>query len=173
MRLVILGRDGVINRIKEGGIRSPEDWSPLPGSLEAIARLNHAGYKVAVATEQPDLRDGRLDLDTLNAIHGRFHQLLGRVGGHVDALLVCPHGPDDASDCMETKPALYQDICDRFSMTPSGVPVISDGPDDLLAAQQVGAEPLLVGEKSDTPEPRFPCFDDLSQAVEHLLNRSS
>jgi len=169
MHLVILGRDGVVNHVSENGINSPEEWQPIPGSLEAIARLNHAGYKVAVATVQPRLITGQLELDTLNAIHARFHQLLGRVGGHVDAIFVCPHGPDDVTDCQEAKPALYQNICDRFSLPPIGLPVISDSPEDLRAAQKLGARPVLVGAPDEDENSEFPCFDDLGHAVEHLL----
>ena len=169
MQLIILGRDGVINKTSEQGINTPEDWDPVPGSLEAIARLNHAGFKIAVATEQPGLRTGQLDLDTLNAIHARFHHLLSRVGGHVDAIFVCPHGPDDAKNCHEAKAGFYQSITERFSVPPTTVPIVSDDLNDLRAAEELGAKPFLIAKTDEDAEPRYPVFDDLMHAVEHLL----
>ena len=172
MDLVILRRDGVVNQKGKKGIYSPEDWHPIPGSLEAIARLNHAGYKVAIATEQPGLITRELDLERLNAIHARFHQLLSRVGGHVDAIFICPHGPDESMDCKEARPGLYQNICERFFLSTLGVPVISDDVGDLQAAKAIGGKPILVGATEEETDTEFPGYDDLSHAVEHLLTHS-
>jgi D-glycero-D-manno-heptose 1,7-bisphosphate phosphatase len=169
MQLVILSRDGVVNQVLSGGIGKPEDWQPIPGSLEAIARLNHAGYKVAVTTEQAALQSGKLNLDALNAIHARMHQLLSRVGGHVDGIFICPYGSEDKGSCREHVATLYQKVAERFSASLEGVPVISDSPDELHVAGQLGCRPLLVGANEEDNGNHVPCFDDLNHAVDHLL----
>lgn len=169
-RLVILGRDGVINRLPEQGLRRVDDWQALPGSPEAIARLNHAGLRVVVITEQQGLADGNLELDTVNLIHARMHQVLSRVGAHVDAIFTCPREPEANCDCAASSPQLYREIAERFSLGISGVPVVSDNTDHLLAAREAGALALRVGGCGKADEPAdFPCFDDLGHLVEHLL----
>ena len=177
MKLVILDRDGVINEDSDEFIKEPDEWNPIPGSLEAISRLNHAGYNVAVATNQSGLARGLFDALTLNAIHNKMHQMLAKLGGHVDAIFFCPHGPDDACECRKPKPGLYREIEKRYGLNIRNVPVIGDSKRDLDAAITVGAQPILVrtGKGANTeqslPEDyRIPVFDDLETAVQALLN---
>lgn len=178
-RLIILDRDGVINKDSDAFIKSPEEFVPLPGSLEAIARLNAAGYQVAVATNQSGIARGLFDLDTLNAMHKKLDALLLDIGGKIDILVYCPHGPDAGCDCRKPKPGLLQQISQKLEMTLDDVPVIGDSLRDLQSAQAVGAMPMLVrtgkGERSfvqlnaESGLANVPVFKDLAAVVDVLL----
>ncbi len=180
MKLVILGRDGVINETREGDLRSPADWQPIPGSLEAIASLNQAGYRVVIATNQPGLARGLFDIHALNAIHRRLHDALERIGGHVDAIFFCPHRPRDNCDCRLPKPGLLRQIAERFYCDLAGVPVIGDSRRHLQAATAVGARPILVltGLGAETREQlgepgRVAVYPDLARVVGEILAKES
>ena len=175
-RLIVLDRDGVINHDSEQFIKSPEEWRPIPGSLEAIARLNRAGYRVVVATNQSGVGRGLLDFATLNAIHDKMHRALALTGGRIDAVFFCPHTADARCDCRKPKPGMLIEIGKRFSVDLAGVPCIGDGMRDLQAAETVGAQPMLVltgkGEKT-LRDGGFPkntvIFPDLAFAASALL----
>ncbi|WJW75513.1 D-glycero-beta-D-manno-heptose 1,7-bisphosphate 7-phosphatase [Thiohalobacter sp. IOR34] len=177
MRLIILDRDGVINQDSEAYIKSPEEWHPIPRSLEAIAELNRADYRVVVATNQSGIGRGLYDLDTLARIHARMHQALAEVGGKVEAIFFCPHAPDEGCDCRKPRPGLLLDIASRLQVSLHGVPVIGDALRDLQAAQAVGASPILVrtGKGRDTEAlaeaAGVPVYDDLAAAVSALLQQ--
>ena len=151
-RLIVLDRDGVINHDSPEFIKSPDEWRPIPGSLEAIARLNHAGYRVVVATNQSGVGRGLLDFSTLAAIHDKMHRALAHVGGRVDAIFYCPHTADSRCECRKPKAGMLREIGVRFNVEMSGVPSVGDGLRDLQAAEAVGAQPMLVltgkGEKT-------------------------
>lgn len=176
MRLVILDRDGVINQDSDDYIKSPQEYVPLPGSLEAIARLNRADYTVAVATNQSGIGRGLYDQQTLEQIHAKLAGLLAEVGGHVDGIFYCPHTPDDQCDCRKPAPGLLQQISEHFGMPLTGVPLVGDALRDLQAARAVGASPILVRtgkgmrtlEKGEELED-VPVYDDLAAAVDALL----
>ena len=144
MKLVILDRDGTINEDSDEFVKTPEEWVPLPGSLEAIARLNHAGWHVVVASNQSGLGRGLFDVSTLNAMHAKMNQLLAAVGGRVDAVFYCPHGPDDGCRCRKPEPGLYEQIGERYGLDLKDVPVVGDSARDVLAAVAAGCEPHLV-----------------------------
>ena len=144
MKLVILDRDGVINHDSASYIKSPDEWKPIAGSLEAIALLNQAGYRVLVATNQSGIGRGLFDMATLNAIHDKMHRALGLVGGRIDGIFYCPHAQDDGCNCRKPKTGLFEEIAHRFSVSLEGVPVIGDALRDLQAAASVGAQPILV-----------------------------
>lgn len=175
-KLIVLDRDGVINHDSDQFIKSPDEWRPIPGSLEAIARLNHAGYRVIIATNQSGVGRGLFDMGMLNAIHEKMHRSLAQVGGRIDAVFFCPHTADSACGCRKPQPGLLREAGRRFNVDLSGVPVIGDGLRDLLAAEAVGAQPMLVltgkGEKT-LREGAFPkntvIFPDLAFAVSALL----
>lgn len=176
MKLVILDRDGVINFDSDQYIKSADEWRPIPGSLEAIARLNHAGYRVVVATNQSGIGRGLFEMDTLNAIHDKMHKTLALVGGRIDAVFFCPHTSADHCDCRKPKPGLMREIGTRFNVDLAGIPVIGDSLRDLQAAVAVGAKPILVrtgkGVKTATdPDlpPGTPVFADLAAAVKDIL----
>ena len=176
VKLIVLDRDGTINHDSEQFIKSPDEWRPIPGSLEAIARLNHAGYRVAVATNQSGIGRGLFDMGTLNAIHEKMHRALAHVGGRVDAVFYCPHTADASCGCRKPKPGLLQEAGRRFNVDMGGVAVIGDGVRDLQAADAVGSQPMLVltgkGEKT-LRDGNFPAntviFPDLAFAVSALL----
>jgi D-glycero-D-manno-heptose 1,7-bisphosphate phosphatase len=176
MKLVILDRDGVINFDSAQFIKNPAEWKPIPGSLEAIARLNQSGYKVVVATNQSGVGRGLFDMDMLNQIHEKMHKALYAVGARVDAIFYCPHAADSACECRKPKPGMFKRISQTLNIDLAGVPAIGDSLRDLQAGVAVGCKPILVltgkGEKTraegnlpeDTRE-----FADLAQAVDWIL----
>lgn len=179
MKLVILDRDGVINFDSAQFIKSPAEWKPIPGSLEAIARLNQAGYKVLVATNQSGVGRGLFDMDTLNAIHEKMHKALFVAGGRVDAIFYCPHAADSQCDCRKPKPGMFKRIADCFNADLNGVPCVGDSLRDLQAGAAMGCLPLLVQtgkgertrEEGGLPEGTLE-FADLAAAVDFILGRS-
>lgn len=144
MRLLILDRDGVINEESDAFITSPEQWQPIPGSLEAIARANAAGYRVVVLTNQSALKRRILDFRTLSLIHQKMHQYLADLGGQIDAIFLCPHGPDDGCHCRKPNPGLFHELAARLHVSLSGVPAVGDRLTDVMAARAAGARPILV-----------------------------
>ncbi len=175
-QLVILDRDGVINEDSDNYIKTPDEWIPIAGSLEAIARLNHAGYRVVIASNQSGLARGLFDINTLNAIHQKMFDALSKVGGHIDAVFFCPHGPDDDCQCRKPKPGLLLEIAERLDVDLDGAPVIGDSLRDLEAAADVGATPILVltgkGKITQDKLTSFgpvPVYQDLAAAVDALL----
>lgn len=180
MRLVILDRDGVINEDSDDYIKSPDEYIPIPGSLEAIARLKKAGFTVVVATNQSGIGRGYFDLDTLNAMHDKLKWLLAEVDGSVDGIFYCPHTPEDHCDCRKPAPGLYRQISQHFNTELTGVPVIGDSLRDIEAAWAVGAAPVLVrtGKGSRTLAAGkeladIPVYDDLAGAVDALLENEN
>ena len=133
MKLVILDRDGTINVDSDEFIKTPEEWLPLPGALEAIARMNHAGWHVAVASNQSGLGRGLFDVGSLNAIHAKMYKAVAAFGGRIDAVFYCPHGPDEGCQCRKPLPGLFEQIGERFGVGLRTVPVVGDTPRDLVA----------------------------------------
>ena len=180
MKLIILDRDGVINQDSASFIKSPSEWKPIPGSLEAIARLHQAGYRVVVATNQSGVGRNLFDMDTLNAIHQKMHNAVITAGGRIDAIFYCPHTADDKCACRKPKPGMFQRIAECFNADLSGVPAVGDSLRDLQAAFAMGAQPYLVltgkGEKSradgSLPE-GTQTFPDLAAMVDKLLGKST
>ncbi len=144
MKLIILDRDGTINADSDEYVKSPEEWQPLPGALEAIAKLNHAGWHVVVASNQSGLGRGLFDLASLNAMHAKMNKLLAAQGGRIDAVFFCPHAADDHCRCRKPLPGLFEQIGERYNMPLQGVPVVGDTVRDLQAGTSVGCEPHLV-----------------------------
>ena len=144
MKLIILDRDGVINFDSTQFIKSPEEWKPIPGSLEAIAKLDGAGYRVVIATNQSGVGRGLFDMDTLNAIHDKMIKAVASVGGRIDAIFFCPHPADSICDCRKPKPGMFHQIAERFNVDLKGVPAVGDSLRDLEAASAVGCQPILV-----------------------------
>jgi len=144
MKLVVLDRDGVINLDSDQYIKSPEEWKPIAGSLEAIARFTQAGFRVVVATNQSGLGRGLFDMATLNAMHDKMHKAVNQLGGRIDAVFFCPHAQDAGCACRKPKPGMLLEIAARFNLALAGVPVIGDSLRDLQAASAAGARPVLV-----------------------------
>ena len=143
-KLIILDRDGTINEDRDDYVKSPEEWIPIPGALEAIARLNHAGWHTVVATNQSGLGRGLFEMSTLNAIHVKMNQMLAKQGGRIDAVFFCPHAPDDGCRCRKPMPGLFEQIGERFGVVLADVPVVGDTVRDLLAGVTLGCRPHLV-----------------------------
>ena len=176
MKLVILDRDGVINQDSESYIKGPDEWRPIPGSLEAITRLNQAGYHVVLATNQSGVGRGLFEVSTLNAIHDKMHRALSQIGGRIDAIFFCPHAQEADCNCRKPKAGLLEEIAKRFNVDLKGVPAIGDSLRDLQAFATVGATPILVltgkGEKTQK-EGELPAgtqvFPNLAEAVQSIV----
>jgi D-glycero-D-manno-heptose 1,7-bisphosphate phosphatase len=178
--LLVLDRDGVINRDSAEFVKTPDEWLPLPGSIEAISALSRAGFAIAVATNQSGLGRGLIDEATLAAMHDKFRGLVSEAGGQVDLIVYCPHHPDDDCDCRKPKPGLFEQIAEHFQTGVDGVPAIGDSLRDLEAAAAAGASPILVrtgnGARTEAALSGelacIPVFDDLAGAALHLLSDS-
>ena len=174
-KLIVLDRDGVINYDSEHFIKSPEEWRPVPGSVEAVARLNHAGYRVVVATNQSGIGRGLFDMGMLNTIHEKMHKALAHAGARVDAIFFCPHTADSKCECRKPKAGMLLEIASRFNVSLDGVYMVGDALRDLEAAAAAGAKPVLVltgkGKKTQK-EGKLPAgtqvFEDLAAFAEHL-----
>jgi D-glycero-D-manno-heptose 1,7-bisphosphate phosphatase len=178
MKLIVLDRDGVINHDSDDYIKSPDEWQPIDGSLEAIARLNHAGYTVAIASNQSGLARGYFDIEVLTAMHKKMDELLAKIGGRIDAVFYCPHGPDDACQCRKPKPGMLLDIGQRFNVPLKQVIFVGDSITDINAANNAHAQAVLVrtgkgikAEKILQSESKssIPVYDDLASAVTAIL----
>jgi D-glycero-D-manno-heptose 1,7-bisphosphate phosphatase len=175
MKLIILDRDGVINYDSDQFIKSPEEWKALPGSLEAIARLNQWGWRVVVASNQSGIGRGLFGMDTLNAINEKMVKSLAQAGGRLDAIFFCPHPANSTCDCRKPKPGLFRQIAERFNVTLTDVPSVGDSLRDLQAGAAVGCKPYLVltGKGQKTREdPLLPegtlVYPDLATVVADL-----
>ena len=144
MKLLILDRDGTLNVPNDDFITSPEDWVPLPGALEAVARLNQAGWRVVIVSNQPGIGRGLLDMAVLNAIHTKMNKAMSAAGARVEAVFFCPHVPDDACTCRKPAPGLYQQVAERYGVSLKGVPAAGDSVWDAQAAYAAGCAPHLL-----------------------------
>jgi D-glycero-D-manno-heptose 1,7-bisphosphate phosphatase len=181
-KLIILDRDGVINEDSDSYVKSVDEWIPLPGSIDAIARLYKAGYSIVIATNQSGIGRGFFDLDDLEAMHAKLTDLLLDKETELAGIFYCPHSPDDHCHCRKPKPGLLDAIARETGLSLSGVPIVGDSLRDLQAGLSHHCKPILVRtgkgkmtepllpEQADTALQQAPVFDDLSQAVDYLLN---
>ncbi len=176
LKLIILDRDGVINHDSPEFIKSPLEWVPIPGSLEAIARLNQAGYRVVVASNQSGIARELFDMTVLNAIHQKMHSYAQQVGATIDAIFFCPHAGVDSCDCRKPKAGMFDEIASRFKVSLKGVPTVGDSLRDLQAGYVSGCVPYLVltgkGEKTNQTgglPPGTRVFANLAEAANHIL----
>jgi len=175
--LVMMDRDGVINQDSPDYIKSPKEWIPIPHSLNAITRLNHAGHQVVVVTNQSGVGRGYYAMDTLEDIHKKMHDALSVIGGHIDALYICPHSPDDGCDCRKPKPGMLMNVAKDFNADLKQAYFVGDSLRDMQAAQQVGALPILVrtGNGNETLKKHklalqeIPVYADLSEVVGAII----
>ena len=143
-KLIILGRDGILNEYRDDHVKAPDEWVPIAGALEAVARLNHAGWHVVVATNQAGIGRGMIDMASINAVHAHMNQMLLAQGGRVDAVFFCPHTPEEQCLCRKPLPGMMQDIGRRYGVDLKTVPMVADTARDLEAARAAGCEPHLV-----------------------------
>jgi D-glycero-D-manno-heptose 1,7-bisphosphate phosphatase len=176
VKLVILDRDGVINRDSANFIKNTNEWIALPGSLEAIALLNQSGFRIAIATNQSGIARGLFDMTTLNAINDKMYRALAQIGGRIDAMFYCPHAAEDNCSCRKPKTGMIEDIGRRFSVELSEVYGIGDSLRDLQAFADAGCKPILVrsgkGEETlaggNLPKNTL-IFADLNEAAQHIV----
>ncbi len=143
-KLIILGRDGILNEFRDDHIKAPEEWVAVPGALEAVSRLNHAGWHVVVATNQSGIGRGMIDMASINAVHAHMMRSVQGFGGRIDAVFFCPHTPEDECDCRKPLPGMALDIARRYGVDLRQVPMVGDTLRDLQAARAAGCEPHLV-----------------------------
>lgn len=178
MKLIILDRDGVINEDSDDFIKTADEWIPIAGSINAIARLNRGGYRVAVATNQSGIARGKFDLETLSTMHKKMHSLANASGAHIDAIFFCPHAPEDKCACRKPKPGLFLEIKSRMSTSLDNVPCVGDSLRDLQAGASQGCRPMLVKtgkgkltletKKNELPEGTL-VFENLAEVAKHLV----
>jgi D-glycero-D-manno-heptose 1,7-bisphosphate phosphatase len=143
-KLIILGRDGILNEFRDDHIKAPEEWVAVPGALEALARLNHAGWHVVVATNQSGIGRGMIDMAVVNTVHAHMMHELHVLGGRIDAVFFCPHTPEEGCACRKPLPGMPLDIGRRYGVDLAMVPMAGDTLRDLQAAQAAGCEPHFV-----------------------------
>jgi len=178
MPFIILDRDGVINYDSDDYIKSPAEWRPIPGSLEAIAHLNRAGFRVLIATNQSGVARGFYDLETLSAIHEKLLQQLTAVGGYVEEIFYCPHHPTDGCVCRKPQPGLIEQMQKKYAIHLASTYLIGDSITDVQVAKQTGCQPILVlsgkGERMLKQHPELAttlCFDNLASAAEYIVKQ--
>lgn len=181
MKLAILDRDGTLNPLGEDFISSADEWTAVPGALESIARLNHAGWHVVVATNQPGLGRGLFDVMAINAIHAKMHRQLAAVGGRIDAVFYCPHAPDEGCACRKPAPGLIEQICERYGVEGPEVRVVGNCVEHIQAGAAAGAQQLhllCTGQSAGVDPhgpvpgglpPRTVMHANLQDFVDHLL----
>ncbi len=177
MKLLILDRDGVINHDSDQYIKNPDEWRPVPGSLDAIAQLTQSGWRIAVATNQSGISRGLFTMETLNAMHTKMHKAVTQAGGRIDAVFYCPDKADSNSPCRKPNPGMLLSIAERFNTPLNAVPMVGDSLRDLQAASAVGARPILVlsgngrktRKKGELPEGTR-VFADLAAVARELMN---
>lgn len=176
IKLIVLDRDGVINEDLEKPVATADEWVPIPGSLEAIARLHQNGWSVAVATNQSGLGRGIIDLSTLHQIHQRMHEMVNQSGGKIDVVAFCPHTDSDDCACRKPAPGMLYTISERLDVELSNVVIVGDSLRDMQAAMAAAATPVIVrtgkGQKTlDNHKglEHIPAYDDLASYVDALL----
>ena len=184
-KLVILGRDGILNRFREDHVKDPSEWDAIPGALEAVARLNHSGWHVVVATNQAGIGRGMIDMASVNTVHQHMNKLLMAKGGRFDAVFFCPHTPEDQCDCRKPLPGMMKDIVRRYGVEAASVPMVADTLRDLQAALAAGCQPHLVrtGRAQNLGDdelaqwlqavPETLVHADLAAFAEHLMRRDA
>lgn len=184
-KLVILGRDGILNRFREDHVKEPSEWDAIPGALEAVARLNHNGWHVVVATNQAGIGRGMIDMASVNTVHQHMNKLLMAKGGRFDAVFFCPHTPEDQCDCRKPLPGMMADIVRRYGVEAASVPMVADTLRDLQAAMAAGCPPHLVrtGRAQNLSDdelaqwlqavPDTVVHADLGAFAEHLMRRDA
>ncbi len=178
-RYILLDRDGVINYDSDLFIKSPEEWQPIEGSLEAIALFNDNGFKVVVISNQSGLARGLFDQSMLTKIHAKMQHMVEEKGGKITAIYFCPHGPNDQCNCRKPKPGLLEAFASEHHVDLHGVILVGDSMVDVQAAQAAAAQPILVktgkGQKTlqNNPNLNIPVFENLYDAARHIISRQS
>ncbi len=179
-KLVLLDRDGVVNQDSDDYIKSVDEWKPIPGSLQAIARLCDADFTVVVVSNQSGIARGLLDREDLRQIHREMHRQVEAAGGRISGVFVCPHGPEEGCGCRKPQPGLLLDVERSLGIPVAGAPLVGDKPADLEAARRAGCEPILVrtgkgaaAERDGTGIDTALVFDDLARVADYLISRGT
>lgn len=174
MKLIILDRDGVINEDSDDYIKSPDEWIPIAGSLEALGKLSQNGFKVIIITNQSGIGRKIFSIEMLNAIHKKMSINLAQYGGVIDGIFFCPCAPEENCNCRKPKSGLYNEVSDRLQISLENVFCVGDKITDIQAAQNAGARPILVktGKENDDSgniPKNIPIYDDLLSFVNKVI----
>lgn len=169
MKLVILDRDGVINHDSDSYIKTPDEWRPLPRSLEAISLLNYFGFTVVVFTNQSGIGRGYFSKQALFEIHEKMNHAVGVKGGKIEKIFVCPHKPSDGCFCRKPNPGMLLQIAEEFQTSLYNVPIVGDRETDMQAAESVHGRPLLI---SSDDHPKYETFSSLWEAAHYIIEES-
>lgn len=175
IKLIALDRDGIINEDSPSYIKSPEEWHTVPGSMEAIAKLNRHGYKVVVATNQSGIARGYFTWETLNGLHQKMLAEVKAAGGQIDEIFICPHAPSDNCECRKPKSGLLLQAAKKFKITPQEILMIGDAMRDILAAINCGAKAIFIKTKNKendlllAKKAKIPIYENLAEAVDDIL----
>ncbi len=177
---VLLDRDGVINADSPNYILTPEQWQPIPGSLEAIARLHQAGIAIAVVSNQSARGRGMLDAVTFTAIHDKMLRAISSAGGALQHTAYCPHAPAANCDCRKPRPGLVKQALHACCVRAEQAVMIGDSLRDVQAALAAGVRPILVesgytdatavAKEARALCPGLEVYPDLAAAVACLLD---
>ncbi|MFL2546474.1 MAG: D-glycero-beta-D-manno-heptose 1,7-bisphosphate 7-phosphatase [Candidatus Rariloculaceae bacterium] len=179
VKLIVLDRDGVINEDSAAYIKSPAEWRPLAGSIEAIATLNAAGFEIVVVSNQSGIGRGLFSEESLEAIHRKLNEVVAAAGGRIGGIYYCPHAPDEDCECRKPRPGLLRQVADDFDVSLESVPVLGDKASDIEMARRVGARPILVltGYGQETAgsisDDAVETFADLAAAAATLIREAS
>ena len=174
MKLIILDRDGVINEDSDDYIKSPDEWIPIAGSLEALGKLSQNGFIVIIITNQSGIGRKIFSIEMLNAIHKKMSINLAQYGGVIDGIFFCPCAPEENCNCRKPKSGLYNEVSDRLQISLENVFCVGDKITDIQAAQNAGAKPILVktGKENDDSgniPKNIPIYDDLLSFVNKVI----
>jgi D-glycero-D-manno-heptose 1,7-bisphosphate phosphatase len=176
MKVLFLDRDGIINFDSKHYIKSPEEWKPIPGSIEAIAQLSKAGYKIGVATNQSGIARGYYSEEVLSNIHQKMFDLVKEAGGQIQEVVYCPHMPDAGCECRKPRPGMLKELAKRFNCSPKGVYFVGDRVSDIRTANAVSARPILIPSQMSEEEaalfPEVPRFKTLLEFASHLITNA-
>ncbi len=169
MRLVVFNRDGLLNEPTDNGITQLSDWRPITGAIEALAKLSQAGFTLVVANNQPEIAEGKLELDTLEAIHTRLNELVENRGGTISAIFYCPHSEDSRCPCRKPNTGLIDAIELEFSVPATDMLLVTNTHDDIELAQKVGAQAFWIRTANIESDSAVETFPDVRQAVDHII----
>jgi D-glycero-D-manno-heptose 1,7-bisphosphate phosphatase len=169
MRLVVFNRDGLLNELPEHGITELSDWNPIAEAMEALAKLSQAGFTLVVANNQPEIAEGKLELDALEAIHTRLNELVENRGGTISAIFYCPHSEHDQCPCRKPNTGIIDAIELEFSIPATEMLLVTNTHDDVELATKVGANVFFVGQEQSPSDTELDSFANLRQAVDHII----
>ncbi len=142
--VIFLDRDGVINADSPDYIKSWDEFNFLPGTLQALASLTRAGYRLIVITNQSMIGRGMVPLDVLEDMHRRMKLAVEQAGGAIYDIIFCPHRPDEKCTCRKPQPEMILEAGRRYDLDLSGTVMIGDNAKDILCGRHAGCGATIL-----------------------------